>query len=121
MVAGTALNLTCTITLTNVDYILVTVNFTWSIDGMSLPTSYRITTSGTFQSGNQSNFTSTLIFNPLDDNNNNTDSGEYVCVVMVNSVLPDIFITPTAAHNTLPITVKRECPYSAVHLCVCDT
>ena len=116
MIAGIARNLTCTTTLTNADDILVMVNFTWSIDGMSLPTLPRITTSGTFQSGDQSSFTSTLIFNPLD---NNMDSGEYLCVVMMESVPPDTYITPTITNNTLFITVECEstCMYIIIPLC----
>ena len=118
MAAGTARNLTCTVILTNVDDIIVMVDFTWNVNGGSLPSLTRISTSGTSQSGNQTNFTSTLIFNPLD---NSTDSGEYLCVVMVDSVPSDTFITPTAANNTLFITVECESLSSAV-LCVivCD-
>ena len=115
MVAGTARNLTCTITLTNVDDIIVMVNFTWSGDGGSLPSIPRISTSGTSQSGSQSSYTSILIFNPLDSS---TDSGEYLCVVMVDSVPTDTFITSTAANNTLSITVERESP-STAESCVC--
>ena len=114
MVTGTARNLTCTITLTNVDDIIVMVDFTWSRGGESLPS---LTRFSTFQSVNQSKFTSTLIFNPLD---NNTDSGEHLCVVVMDSLPPDTFISPITANNTLTITVECESPSSALlHLCMC--
>ena len=111
MITGIARNLTCTITLTNVDDIIVMVNFTWSFDGGSLPTVPRISTSGSSQSGNQSNSTSSIIFNPLDSN---TDNGNYRCVVMVDSNTADTFITPIAANNNLSVAVECESPFSAV-------
>ena len=110
MVAGTARDLTCTITLTNADDINVMVNFTWSTPmGMLLSSSPRITISGTTQSGNQSTFTSTLSFSPLDSV---VDTTMFSCLVSVNSDPTDSFIIPTAANSSVDITVLRE------HLCM---
>ena len=106
MVAGTARDLTCTITLTNVDDINVMVNFTWGTPmGMLLSSSPRITISGTTQSGNQSTFTSTLSISPLDSV---VDTTMFACLTSVNSDPTDRFIIPTAANSSVDITVQCE-------------
>ena len=110
MYAGTARNLTCTTTLNNVDDIIVMVDFIWRQGIIIFPTN-RISTSSLSQSGNQSSFTSFLIFNPLD---NNTDSGEYQCVVTVNSDPTDDYITPVNATNTTSIIVQCEYSYTLI-------
>ena len=101
MVAGTARDLTCTITLTNVDDINVMVQFIW-VTSMESP---RITFSDSMQSGNQSTFNSTLSISPLDSV---VDTTTFGCVVYVNSDPTDSFIIPTAANNSVDITVQRE-------------
>ena len=106
LVAGTLRNLTCTVSLSNVDDIIVMVDFTWSINTSPILSSDRITTYLTSQSGNQSMYTSTLMFNPL---NKNTDSGEYGCSVYVSSYHVDQFIIPsTNASNSTSIIVQCE-------------
>ena len=106
MVAGTARDLTCTITVTNVDDINVMVNFTWATPmGLFPSSSPRITISGATQSGNQSTFTSTLSISPLDSV---VDTMMFVCLVSVNSDPADSFIIPTAANNSVNIIVHCE-------------
>ena len=107
MVAGTARDLTCTINITNVDDIIVMVNFTWSTQMEILLTSLpRITTiSGTVQTGNQSSFTSTLSISPLDSV---VDTTAFICLVSINSDPSDNFVIPTTANNSVDITVQRE-------------
>ena len=107
MIAGTARDLTCTITLTNVEDINVMVNFIWGTPmGMLLSSSPRITSiSGSMQSGNQSTFTSTLSISPLESV---VDTTMFACLVSVNSDPADSFIIPTAANNSVDITVQRE-------------
>ena len=102
LVAGTARDLTCTISLTNVNDINVMVNFTWSTPmEILLSSSPRITNiSGTTQSGNQSSFTSTLSISPLDSV---ADSTVFVCLVDINSDPADSFVTPTTANNSVDI------------------
>ena len=114
LVSGTARNLTCTVTLANVNDINVAVNFTWITNMSELTLTNRITTYLTSQSGNQSTFTSTLIFYPLDDS---VDSRMYRCNVRVDSAPSSVFITPTTATNTTNIDVQRE-SIIAVHACV---
>ena len=107
MVAGTARDLTCTITLTNVDDINVMVNFTWvlqwdyyyhhhqeslSLAGRSLVTSL--------------SSPPTLTSSPLDSV---VDTTMFACLVSVNSDPADSFIIPTAANNSVDITVQCEC------------
>ena len=65
----------------------------------------RITTYFISQSGNQSMFTSTLMFNPL---SSNTDSREYDCSVDVSSYDDDLFIEPTNVSNSTSIIVQCE-------------
>ena len=106
MVAGTARDLTCTITLTNVNDINVMVNFTWGTPmGMLLSSSPRITISGINQSGNQSTFTSTLSISPLDSV---LDTTMFSCLVSVNPDPIVSFIVPTAANSSVDIIVQRE-------------
>ena len=106
MVAGTARDLTCTITLTNVDDINVMVNFTWATPmGLLLSSSPRITISGATQSGNQSTFTSTLSISPLDSV---VDTTVFSCLVSVNLDPTDSFVIPTTANNFIDITVQCE-------------
>ena len=107
MVAGTARDLTCTITLTNVDDINVLVDFTWSTPlGSVLPSSPRINAiSGTTQSGSQSTFTSSLSISPLDSV---ADSTVFSCLVNVSLFPADSFVIPTTANNSVDITVQRE-------------
>ena len=105
VVAGTLRNLTSTVSLSNVDDITILVDFTWSINMSPISSSDRITTYLTSQSGNQSVFTSTLIFNPL---SSSTDSGEYDCSVSVSSYHVDLFIEPTNASNSTSIIVQCE-------------
>ena len=105
LVAGTLHNLTCIVSLSNADDIIVMVDFTWSINMSPISSSDRITTYLTSQSGNQSMFTSTLMFNPL---SSSTDSGEYGCSVDVSSYDDDLFIEPTNASNSTSIIVQCE-------------
>ena len=106
MVAGTARDLTCTITLTNVDDINVMVNFTWGTPmGMLLSSSPRFSIYQPTQSGSQSTFTSILSINPLDSD---VDTTMFACLVSVNSDPTDSFIIPTAVNNSVDITVQRE-------------
>ena len=104
MVAGTARDLTCTITLTNVDDINVIVNFTWSTPkGLSSP---RITTnSSAVQSGNHSFFTSILSISPLD---NVADTTVFTCSVNVNSDPAESLVIPTTVNSSINITVLGE-------------
>ena len=104
LVAGTLCNLTCTVSLSTVDGITVMVDFIWSINMSPILSFDRITMYLTSQSGNQSMFTSTLMFNPL----NNTDSGEYGCSVYVSSYHVDLFIASTNASNSTSIFVQRK-------------
>ena len=105
LVAGTLRNLTCTVSLSTVDDIIIVVDFTWSINMSPISSSDRITTFLISQSGNQSVFTSTLMFNPL---SSSTDSGEYDCSVDVSSYDDDLFIEPTNASNSTSIIVQCE-------------
>ena len=105
MVAGTPLNFTCTVSLSNVDDIVVMVDFTWSINMSPILSSNRMTMYLTSQSGNQSVFTSTLMFNPL---YSSKDSGEHGCFVSVSSYKVDLFIASTNASNSTSIIVQRE-------------
>ena len=104
-VAGTLRNLTCSISFSNVDDIIIMVDFTWSINMSLISSSDRITTYLTFQSGNQPVFTSALKFNPL---SSSTDSGEYGCSVNVSSTDDDLFVEPTNASNSTSIIVQCE-------------
>ena len=112
MIAGTPRNLTCIVILTNVNDISVTVNFTWISDMIELTSTSRIATYLTSQSGNLSTFTSTLMFNSLDDS---VDSRMYRCNVSVDSEPTSEFITPTTATNTTIIDVQRE---SIITICM---
>ena len=113
MIAGTPHNLTCTVILTNVNDISVKVNFTWITNMTELTSTNRITTYLTSQSGNLSTFTSTLMFNPLDDS---VDSRMYHCNVSVDSEPSSEFITPTTATNTTnDIDVQRESSFLSVY------
>ena len=106
MVAGTARDLTCTITLTNVDDINVMVNFTWGTPmGMLLSSSLRFAIYLHTQSGNQSTFTSRLSISPLDSV---VDTTTYDCSVDVNSDPVDSFVTSTSASNSTNVTVQCE-------------
>ena len=107
IVAGTARDLTCIITLTNVNDIDVMVNFIWGTPmGMLLSPTPRITSiSGSMQSGNQSIFTSTLSISPLDSV---VDTTTFACLVSVNSDPTHSFIIPTAANSSVDITVQSE-------------
>ena len=105
LVAGTLRNLTCTVSLSNMDDIIIVVDYTWSINMSPFLSSDRITTYLTSQSGNQPVFISTLLFNPLD---NNTDSGAYGCSVSVSSYHVDLFIEPNNASNSTSIIVQCE-------------
>ena len=105
VVAGTPHNLTCTVSLSNVDDIMVMVDFTWSISMSPILSSNRITMYHTSQYGNQSTYTSTLMLNPL---SSSTDTGQYVCSVGVSSYPADPFITQINASNSTHITVQRE-------------
>ena len=104
MYAGTARNLTCTVNLTNVD-IVVIVYFNWSKGNITFATTDRVSVTASSQSGNQSSFTSSLMFSPLDSS---TDSGEYQCEVIVDSDPTDDFITTTGVTDTAIITVQRK-------------
>ena len=112
MIAGTPRNLTCAVILTNVNDISVTVDFTWISNMIELTSTSRITTYLTSQSRNLSTFTSTLMFNPLD---NSVDSRMYCCNVSVDSEPSSKFITPTTATNTTIIDVQRE---SIITICM---
>ena len=113
MIAGTPRNLTCTVTLTNVNDINVTVNFTWISNMIELTSTSRITTYLTSQSGNLSTFTSILMFNPLDDS---VDSRMYRCNVSVDSEPSSEFITPITATNTTDnIDVQCESSFLSVY------
>ena len=105
VVAGTLRNLTCSISLSNVNDIIIMVDFTWSKNMSPISSSDRMTMYLTSQSGNQSVFTSTLMFNPLDSSK---DSGEYGCFVSVSSYDVDLFIASTNASNSTSIFVQRE-------------
>ena len=105
LVAGTPLNFSCTVSLSNVDDIIVMVDFTWSINMSPILSSNRMTMYLTSQSGNQSVFTSTLMFNPL---YSSKDSGEHGCFVSVSSYKVDLFIASTNASNSTSIIVQRE-------------
>ena len=105
MVAGTIRILICTVSLSNVDDIIVMVDYTWSINMSPISSSDRIITYPISQSGNQSVFTSILIFIPL---SSSTDSREYGCSVYVSSYDDDLFIEPTNSSNSTSIIVQRE-------------
>ena len=105
LVAGTLRILICTVSLSNVNDIIVMVDFTWSINMSPVSSSDRITTYLTSRSGNQSMFTSILVFIPL---SSSTDPREYGCSVDVSSYNVDVFIEPTNASNSTSIIVQRE-------------
>ena len=105
MVAGTIRILICTVSLSNVDDIIVMVDYTWSINMSPISSSDRIITYPISQSGNQSVFTSILFFIPL---SSSTDSGEYGCSVYVSSYNVDPFIESTNSSNSTSIIVQRE-------------
>lgn len=101
VVVGTTRNLTCTIFLTNVADIIMMVDFFWFSEFKPLLPP-RITTSLTTQSGNQSSFSSRLIFNPV----LSSDTASYRCTVTVNANPVDVFVSPTTFTSLIEVQCK---------------